>query len=84
MTIGMKEIIEGNNKKFKYMMLDRMMSDCRYYLGNGNRNPKDLWSGSVEEHIEDMKALYNSFENNDKPEWCTMKLIEEYEKDMAR
>ena len=67
---------------FKYMLLDRMKQDCNYFLGNGNRNPKDLWSDSPEEHIANMEALWNSFPEGDKPEWLTWEQIKEYEKEM--
>lgn len=82
MTKSMKEIIEGSSNKFKYQMLDRLMMDIRYFLGYGNRRPEVLWSGSVEAHIEDAKALYNSFKESEKPEWCTLELIEIYEREM--
>lgn len=29
--------------EFQYQMLDRMRSDCEYFLGYGNRCTKDLW-----------------------------------------
>ena len=64
----------------KYRLLDRMIQDCDYYL-NGNKHPKHLWSGSVEQHIKDMKTLYNSLE--EKPEWLSMEDIENYEKRMT-
>ena len=64
----------------KYRLLDRMIQDCDYYL-NGNKHPKHLWSGSVEQHIKDMKTLYNSLE--EKPEWLSMEDIENYEKQMT-
>ncbi|UYD60253.1 hypothetical protein OPFAMLBM_00254 [Aeromonas phage avDM12-TAAL] len=66
--------------EFKYMLLSRMKSDCEFFLGYGNRSESRLWAGSVDEQIESMKALYNSFET--KPEWITMQMIEEYETDM--
>ncbi len=64
----------------KYMLLDRMKMDCNYYLGNGNRLKKYLWSGDEKEHIENMKALWNSFPEDGKPERLTMEQIENYEK----
>jgi len=70
----------NHDDKFRYMMLDRMRSDCDYFLGNGNGYEKHLWSGSVEKQIENMKALWNSFV--EKPEWLSMEDIEQYEKDM--
>ena len=68
---------------YKYMLLDRMKSDCKYYLGNGHRNVKDLWAGVEKGHIENMKALWNSFPDDKKPEWLTMEEIEEFEKEMV-
>ena len=30
---------------FRYQLLDRLRSDCEYYLNYGNRHPKTLWAG---------------------------------------
>lgn len=80
MTKGMEDIIKnGHDEKFRYMMLGRMQADCNYFLGFGNRSEKRLWSGNVRDHIEDMKALYNSFPDNKKPEWLTLNQILEFE-----
>lgn len=40
-----KEGVLQHDKKFRYMLLSRMQSDCEYYLNYGNRNPKRLWAG---------------------------------------
>jgi len=72
----------GEVNKFDYMMLDRLRSDNEYYLGNGNRNPKNLWAGSVDGQIEEMKKLWNQLPKDGKPEWLSMEDIEEYEKKM--
>ena len=69
---------------YKYVLLDRMVMDCLYYLGNGNRNPKYLWSTNEEEHIANMKALWNSFPEDGKPEWLSMEDIEKFEKEMIK
>lgn len=74
------ELVKQPNK-FKYQMLDRLKSDCEYFLGNGHRNEKDLWADNVEEQIAIMKALWNSLE--EKPEWLSMEDIENYEKEMT-
>lgn len=66
--------------KFEYMLLGRLESDCKYFLGNGNRYEKDLWAGSVEKQIAKMKELWNLLP--EKPEWLTLEQIEEYEKQM--
>ena len=33
-----KEEVLQHDKKFRYMLLSRMQSDCEYYLNYGNRN----------------------------------------------
>lgn len=70
--------------KFRYMMLSRMIMDCRYYLDNGNRNPKNLWACDEHRQIENMKAIWNSFQENEKPEWATWEEILGYEKEMCK
>lgn len=69
-----------DKNEFSYMMLGRLQSDCKYYLGYGNRNPKDLYYGDEHKHIDEMKKLYNSFKDNEKPEWLTYEDITSYEK----
>jgi len=69
------------DEKFRYQLLDRMRSDCDYYLGNGRVFGNHLWAGTVPEQIKAMKAIWNSFE--EKPEWLTWAQIEDYEKKMT-
>ena len=73
--------INSLSDKEKYMFLDRMKQDCKYFLGNGNRNTKYLFGNSVKEHIESMKELYNSLK--EKPEWLSMEDIEEFDRKMT-
>lgn len=73
-----------NNKRFEYMMLSRLKSDCDYYLGYGNRSNNALWAKDEKEQIEEMKKLYNSFEEHEKPEWLTWEQILDYEKRMLQ
>lgn len=68
--------------RYKYVLLDRMVMDCLYYLGNGNRNVKYLWSKDETEHVANMKALWSSFPEDEKPEWLSMEEIEKFEKEM--
>lgn len=79
MTI--KEILQ-KDVSFRYQLLSRMEVDCLYYLGNGGRCEKHLWAGNVPEQIEYMKAIYNSFPENEKPDWMTMEEILVYEQRM--
>ena len=70
--------------EFNYMLLDRLRTDCDYYLGNGNKNKKYLWAGDEKKQLEKMKELYNSFSDDNKPEWITLEEIEKYEKEMTK
>ena len=63
--------------RFNYMMLDRLKSDCEYYLVNGGRNAKhSLWTHDEQAQIDKMRELYDSL--TIKPEWLTMEQIDEY------
>jgi len=73
---------EESPYKFEYMMLDRLRSDCNYFLGYGGRHLKILTNDSVSDHINEMKRLWNIFPEAEKPEWLTMEQIDKYEKEM--
>lgn len=78
----MDDILKGD-KGYRYRMLGRFQSDCEYYLGFGSRDADHcLWAKDEKQHVENMKALYNSFDENDKPEWLTWEQILDYEKQM--
>jgi len=76
-------LIQNEALKFNYQMLNRLQSDCKYYLGYGNRCKKHLYYNTEQEHIDAMKKLYNSFPADQKPEWLTWEQILEYEKEMV-
>lgn len=69
---------------FEYSLLDRLRSDCDYYLGNGNRNEKNLWAKSPEKQIEKMRSLWKGFPEDMKPEWLSIEDIDNYEKAMIK
>lgn len=71
-----------NDSSFKYQMLDRLKSDCKYFLGNGNGCCKYIWNNNVEDHIQEMKNIYNSFADEDKPDWISLDDINEFESKM--
>lgn len=68
----------------RYGLLGRMETDCEYYLGYGFRNEEKLWGKNVADHIFYMKALWNSFSPEEKPEWLSMEKIEAYEREMSK
>lgn len=77
------EELLSKEEKFRYQMLGRMKMDCDYYLGYGNRRTNRLWALEEREQIETMKALWNSFEEDKKPEWLTWDELLEYEKKLT-
>lgn len=73
------ELTVGHDDKFRYQMLDRLRSDCKYYLGYGNRSANALWArGNEAGQILHMVALYQSFPDSKKPEWLTADDIESF------
>ena len=66
---------------FEYQLLDRLRTDCEYFLGAGGRNEKHLWAGNVCEQIAKMRELYDMLP--EKPEWLTMETIDSYAESMA-
>lgn len=67
---------------FFYMMLDRLRSDCRYYLGYGGRDAKHaLWAGDEKKQIEKMREIYDLLPI--KPEWLTSEEIDDFAKQMG-
>lgn len=83
LLIDIDKSILQHDEKFRYQLLGRMQTDCNYFLGNGNRLDKFLWAGNVESQIAYMKALYNSFPDDKKPEWISLDDINEYENAMV-
>ena len=65
----------------EYQLLDRLRSDCEYFLGEGQRNEKHLWAGNVFMQIAKMRELYDALP--DKPEWLTKEAIDSYEERMS-
>jgi hypothetical protein len=83
LQVVFKTKYKENPYSFTYMMLDRLRSDCDYYLGYGNRYAGHLWAKDEKGQIEEMKRLYNSLPESEKPEWLPFEKILEYEKLMV-
>ncbi len=61
------------DRSFCYGMLDRLRSDCEYFLSIGSE--RVLWAKEIEEHICIMQDLYNIFFKWEKPEWISLEEI---------
>lgn len=77
------EWLLNRDETFRYQMLSRLKMDCDFFLGNAKFHEPHLWAGSVAGQIETMKALWNKFPEDAKPEWLTWEQIEKYERDMS-
>lgn len=73
----------NHDKSFRYQLLDRLRSDCEYYLGYGNRCADHLWAGSEKEQIACMKVLWESFKPDEKPNYLSFDQILDYELKMV-
>lgn len=85
MTNEMKEMkiwISQRDKKYRYMLLDRMRQDCEYYL-NGYECVNHLWGKTEEEQIDYMLFIWDLFTENEKPEWLSREQIIEFGKRMG-
>lgn len=76
--------ILSRDDRFRYQLLGRMQSDCEYYLGYGNRSSRCLWAKNEKKQIENMKGIWNSFSEDQKPEWLTYEQILCYEARMVK
>ena len=68
----------------RYQLLERLQSDCEYFLNWGDGSIGRLWTGSVELQIELMKQIHDSFKEEEKPQWLTMEQIMEYGRRMKQ
>lgn len=70
----------GEGQEHKYMMLGRMLSDCKYFL----RNPyaRHLYFPSIARHCKEMRQYWQ--ELNIKPDWLSYKQIGKLEHKMNR
>lgn len=75
----MEDWILNSEHRFRYQLLDRMRQDCDYYIRNNFKTGNCLWAEDVERQIDVMKQIWNSFDENDKPEWLTWEQILEFE-----
>lgn len=75
---------EPADSSVKYQFLSRMKSDCEFFLGDSPQSHQTfrLWAKDVDDQIENMKALWNSFPDDGKPEWLTMEQIDSYAEQM--
>lgn len=77
-----KKVTESDNKEYDYMLLDRLKSDCDYYLGLGSKSSKHLWAGNPKDQILKMWEIWSDFSTENKPRWLTLEDLQMYAKEM--
>lgn len=65
--------LTGHDAAFYYRFLDRLLSDCKYFLGAGNRCAKYLWAHDTKKQAALMREIYRALPAA--PEWCSMEMI---------
>lgn len=75
-------LYDSYDAEFRYRLLSRCIQDCKYFLGCGSRFSKYLWGCCVENHIQAMRILWDSFSDDEKPEWTSLEEIEWFSKKM--
>ncbi len=78
----MQGLLSSGDMSFRYQLLDRLRSDCDYFLGNGGAQDKFLWGSNIHSHIYFMRGLWNSLPEGEKPEWLSLPDINNYERQM--
>lgn len=70
--------IKSRSVDFQFTMLGRLLSDCKYYLGAGNKYAPNLWAWNERDQLDIMRELCAVL----KPDWLTLEQIDELEKQM--
>lgn len=68
-----------NPKRFEYMMLSRLQSDCKTHLQDNCHPSCRIKEENKAGIIEEMKRLWNQFTEEEKPKWITWEEILNYE-----
>lgn len=79
-TFIIKKPFVQNTKRFEYGMLGRLQSDCDTHLDD--ECARSLSENEIKYTIEEMKNLWNQFEDYEKPQWITWEQILSYEERM--
>lgn len=75
--------------EFQYMMLGRLISDCRAFFGDGRgdesadcryKNECFIWGNSIKRLVFRIKELWNQIPEDIKPEWMTREEVERFGK----
>lgn len=86
----MEQIEKNRSLKFKYMMLSRLVNECKAFVGYKSikeeaefdcryHNLRNCWGLTIESQIEYVKNLWESIPEDLKPEWTSWEEINELE-----
>ena len=73
--------LAGYAVEFYYQFLARLLSDCKYFLGAGNRYNGVLWAHEPTAQLRIMRAIYAILP--EKPEWTSLDQINRIEAAMV-
>jgi hypothetical protein len=76
--------LQNRSEHDRYVLLDRLLQDCKYFLGAGRRSDAYLWAGNVQSQAQTMRSLWASFPEDCKPTWTTLEKINQYVEEMQR
>lgn len=65
--------------EFEMQMFGRLVSDCKYYLGAGDRYEGHLWGKTVKEHINAMRDFLKKIPRKWRNEFFCENTIRKYE-----
>lgn len=57
-------------RRYDYMLLSRLQTDCKYYIKCNGCSKNNLWS-DIDTILSEMETILNSFSEDEKPEWLT-------------
>lgn len=79
---NLKNEVLNQSNEFKSQKLSKLQCDCLEFLGCGNCCETGLLSNNLDNHIQAMKIIYESFDEQDTPVWINNEMIDLYKDQM--
>ena len=75
------EVLDQSNE-YKNKTLSKLQCECLEFLGCGDCCENCLLTNNLDNHIQAMKIIYESFDEQDKPVWINNEMIDLYKDQM--